>query len=104
MFRELRRFCRMTAEPRAAAGDIFSISIFVVHAFDARIRRADGYFMDRTVPSADPKTVWLTDLIEAAEELAACTEPCDPAIVRAFRHRLELPPPWPSAPRSRAAV
>jgi hypothetical protein len=32
--RELRRFCRMT-EGAAAAGVIFSISIFVVHAFDA---------------------------------------------------------------------
>src|SRR5262249_54660772 len=43
-----------------------------------------GIFMGLTVPSADPKTVWLTDLIEAAEEVAASTEPCDPAIVRAF--------------------
>jgi len=31
---ELRRFCRMT-EIVAAAGVIFSINIFVVHAFDA---------------------------------------------------------------------
>ena len=57
-----------------------------------RIGRADGYFcMGRTVPSADPSTVWLADLIEAAEVLAASAEPCDAAIVRAFSHRLEMP-------------
>ena len=50
-----------------------------------------GIFMGRTVPSADPSTVWLADLIEAAEVLAASAEPCDPAIVRAFSHRLETP-------------
>jgi len=48
-------------------------------------------FMARTVPSADPSTVWLAGLIEAAEVLAASAEPCDPAIVRAFSHRLEMP-------------
>jgi hypothetical protein len=50
-----------------------------------------GIFMGRTVPSADPSTVWLADLIEAAEVLATSTEPCDPAIVAAFGHRLEMP-------------
>jgi hypothetical protein len=47
--------------------------------------------MDRsTSPSAaDPGTVWLTDLIEAAEVAAASAEPCDPAVVKAFSHRLE---------------
>jgi hypothetical protein len=51
-----------------------------------------GIFMDRsTLPSADPSTVWLADLIEAAEVLAASAEPCDPAIVTAFGHRLEMP-------------
>jgi hypothetical protein len=50
-----------------------------------------GIFMGRTVPSPDPSTVWLADLIEAAEVLAASAEPCDPAIVRAFSHRLEMP-------------
>jgi hypothetical protein len=50
-----------------------------------------GIFMGRTVPSADPSTVWLADLIEAAEVLAASAEPCDAAIVRAFSHRLEMP-------------
>ena len=50
-----------------------------------------GIFMDRsTLPSADPSTVWLTHLIEASEVLAASVEPCDPAIVKAFSHRLEM--------------
>ena len=59
-----------------------------------------GIFMDRpTLPSADPSTVWLADLIEATEVVAASAEPCDPAIVKAFSHRLELSadvnrPPW----------
>jgi len=47
--------------------------------------------MDRSIlPSADPSTVWLADLIEATEVVAASAEPCDPAIVKAFSHRLEL--------------
>jgi hypothetical protein len=47
--------------------------------------------MDRsTLPSADPSTVWLADLIEAAEVLAAFAEPCDPAIMQAFSSRLEM--------------
>ena len=51
-----------------------------------------GIFMDRsTLRSADPSTVWLADLIEATEVVAASAEPCDPAIVKAFRHRLEIP-------------
>jgi hypothetical protein len=75
----------------AEAGVIFSISIFVVHAFDVVSDALMGIFMGRTVPSADPSTVWLADLIEAAEVLAASAEPCDPAIVRAFSHRLEMP-------------
>ena len=50
-----------------------------------------GIFMDRsTLPNADPSTVWLADLIEATEVVAASAEPCDPAIVKAFSHRLEL--------------
>jgi len=75
----------------AEAGVIFSISIFAVHAFDVVADAMIGIFMGRTVPSADPSTVWLADLIEAAEVLAASAEPCDPAIVRAFSHRLEMP-------------
>ena len=43
-----------------------------------------------TLPCADPSTVWLADLIETTEVLAASAEPCDPAIVKAFSHRLEL--------------
>ena len=50
-----------------------------------------GTFMDRpALPSADPSTVWLADLIEATEVVAASAEPCDPAIVKVFSHRLEL--------------
>ena len=50
-----------------------------------------GVFMDRsTLPGADPSTIWLADLIEATEVLAASVEPCDPAIMKAFSHRLEL--------------
>jgi hypothetical protein len=41
-------------------------------------------------PNADPSTVWLAELIEAAEVLAASAKPCDPAIVKAFGHRLEM--------------
>ena len=59
-----------------------------------------GIFMGRTVPSADPSTVWLADLIEAAEVLGASAELCDPAIVRAFSHRLEMPGLAPTAVRS----
>jgi hypothetical protein len=75
----------------AEAGVIFSISIFMVHAFDVVSDALMGIFMGRTVPSADPSTVWLADLIEAAEVLAASAEPCDAAIARAFSHRLEMP-------------
>jgi hypothetical protein len=50
-----------------------------------------GIFMDRsTLPGADPSTVWLADLIEATEVVAASAEPCDPAVVKAFSHRLAL--------------
>ena len=40
-------------------------------------------------PSADPSTVWLAGLIEAAEVVTASAERCDPAVVKAFSHRLE---------------
>ena len=43
-----------------------------------------------SLPSADPSILWLVDLIEATEVVAASAEPCDPAIVKAFSHRLEL--------------
>ena len=38
----------------------------------------------------DPTTVWLADLIEATEVVAASAERCDPAIVKAFSNRLGL--------------
>ena len=51
-----------------------------------------GIFVDRsTLPGADPSTIWLADLIEATEVVAASAEPCDPAIMKAFSHRLEMP-------------
>ena len=43
-----------------------------------------------SLPSADPSILWLVDLIEATEVVAASAEPCDPAIVKAFSHRLEM--------------
>jgi hypothetical protein len=50
-----------------------------------------GSSMNRSaLPSADRGTVWLADLIEATEVVAASAEPCDPAIVTAFSHRLEM--------------
>ena len=42
------------------------------------------------LPNADPSTVWQADLIEATEVVGACAGSCDPAIVKAFSHRLEL--------------
>ena len=42
------------------------------------------------LPGTDPSTVWLADLIEASEVVAASAEPCDYAIVKAFSHCLEL--------------
>ena len=42
------------------------------------------------IPSADPTTVWLKDLIEAMEAVAATAQPSHPAIVKAYSHRLKL--------------
>jgi hypothetical protein len=42
------------------------------------------------LPSTDRSAVWLADLIEATEVVAASAERCDPAIVKAFNHRLEM--------------
>jgi len=46
------------------------------------------------IPSSDPTTIWLEDLIEAMEAVAGSNEPCAPAIVKMFSHRLELPRGW----------
>jgi hypothetical protein len=54
-----------------------------------RTGRADEYGPS-TLPTADPSSVWLTDLIEATEVLAVSAEPCDPAIMKAFSNRLEM--------------
>jgi hypothetical protein len=40
--------------------------------------------------SNEPSSVWLADLIEAAEVVAASAEPCDAAIVKAFSHHLQV--------------
>jgi hypothetical protein len=42
------------------------------------------------LPSTDRSTVWLADLIEAAEAVAASAEPCNPATMQAFSHRLAM--------------
>jgi hypothetical protein len=42
------------------------------------------------LPSTDRGTVWLADLIEAAEVVAASAEQCDPAAMKAFSHRLTM--------------
>jgi hypothetical protein len=42
------------------------------------------------VPSADRSTVWLSDLIEATEEIATSAKSCDATIVQAFTHRLQM--------------
>jgi hypothetical protein len=42
------------------------------------------------LPSADLRTAWLADLIEATEVVAASAEVCDPEIIKAFGHRLEM--------------
>ena len=44
--------------------------------------------MDRP---ALPSTVWLAGLIKASEVVGASAAPCDPAAVKAFSHRLEMP-------------
>ena len=45
-------------------------------------------------PSALPGTnrgaAWLADLITGTEVVAASEEPCDPAILNAFNHRLAM--------------
>jgi hypothetical protein len=60
------------------------------HFPGSRIRRVSDALMGRSaLPSTDRSIVWLADLIEATEVVAASAQPCDPAIVKAFSHRLE---------------
>jgi hypothetical protein len=42
------------------------------------------------LPSTDRSTVWLADLIEAAEVVAASAEQCNPAAMKAFSYRLAM--------------
>jgi hypothetical protein len=42
------------------------------------------------LPNADRSTVWLADLIQTTEEVAASSRPCDAAIINAFSQRLEM--------------
>jgi hypothetical protein len=42
------------------------------------------------LPSTDRSTVWLADLIEAAEVVAASTKPCSPAAMKAFGDHLAM--------------
>jgi hypothetical protein len=47
--------------------------------------------MDRPVlPTTDHSAVWLADLIKAIEVVAASSQPCDPATVKAFSDRLAM--------------
>jgi hypothetical protein len=60
------------------------------HLPGSRIRRLLDALMGRSaLPSTDRSIVWLADLIEATEVVAASAQPCDPAIAKAFSHRLE---------------
>jgi hypothetical protein len=43
------------------------------------------------LPIADSSAVWLADLIETSEAVAASEERCDPATVKAFSDRLAMP-------------
>jgi hypothetical protein len=40
--------------------------------------------------NTDRSADWLAKLIKATEVVATSVEPCDPAIVTAFSHRLEM--------------
>src|SRR3954453_15798338 len=87
---ELRRFLPDDRDSRGS-GCHFQHQHFRGSCFRRVSDALMDIFMGLTVPSADPSTVWLADLIKAAEVLAASAEPCAPAIVRAFSHRLEIP-------------
>jgi len=40
--------------------------------------------------STDRSAAWLASLIEATEVVAACTGPCDAAILKSFNDHLEM--------------
>jgi len=40
--------------------------------------------------NSDRSVVWLEDLIDAAEAVAASGDRCDPAVMKAFSHRLGM--------------
>ena len=42
------------------------------------------------LPGTNRGAAWLADLITATEMVAASEEPCDPAILNAFNHRLAM--------------
>jgi len=42
------------------------------------------------LPGTNHGAAWLADLIRASEVVAASEEPCDPAILTAFNHRLAM--------------
>jgi hypothetical protein len=42
------------------------------------------------LPITNASTVWLSDLIEATEMIATSAASCDPAVVKAFTHRLQM--------------
>ena len=44
------------------------------------------------LPNTDRSITWLAELIAATEVVATSAQPCDPAIVKAFSHRLEMRP------------
>jgi hypothetical protein len=47
--------------------------------------------MDRPVlPTTDHSAVWLADLIKAIEVVAASSQPCDPATMKACSDRLAM--------------
>ena len=42
--------------------------------------------------SDNASSIWLSGLIEATEAIATSAQPCDPATVKAFTHRLQMRP------------
>jgi hypothetical protein len=74
---------------RHGAGCIFQHE----HFPGSRIRLVSDELMGRSaLPNTDRSITWLTELIAATEVVATSAQPCDPAIVKAFSHRLEMRP------------